>query len=648
MAARRKQRSAPLLIISALIGITLVVYAQVGHQPFSMLDDPVYVSYNAHMNAGLTWTNFQWAWTTFDSANWHPITWLSHLLDAEFFGRDPGPQHIVSLAIHIASSVWLFVGLRRLTSAAGPSALVAALFAIHPLNVESVAWIAERKNVLSTLCWWATIGAYVRYVGRPGRARYAVVAALFAIGLMAKPMLVTLPLCLLLMDVWPLERASWPWRAPIASGVGGPTWPVLLREKVPLLVLAAASAVITFIAQRSGGAVVDLGTISLAQRLANAPVAYLRYLEKTVWPEHLSVFYPYPLAIEWTALVVALVILAGISVVAFRLAGRRPFILAGWLWYLVTLTPVIGVIQVGRQAMADRYAYVPLVGIFVAVVWGVRSLTANWRAPALVPALPGVIVVALLTLTARVQASYWEDTERLLQHSVDVMPTNFTALRGLAGLLSRDGRHDDALAMFKRAAAANPGNPDVPTDIANEYAALGLTFAENGQFAKAIEDFREALRVKPGLSGVRVKLGLALLGDQRPAEALAELQAAIAADPADADARYRIASVYIALNRVNDAIAAYQDAPRLNPKLVEAHTDLGRLLLTLRRPDEAIAVFRRALQLDENVEDARLGLGLALASTGHLPEARQELERVLRLNPGNESAKQALAEIVKR
>jgi tetratricopeptide (TPR) repeat protein len=630
MAARRKARqlrstapssipAAPpartlwtLGIVAALIALDLFVYAQVGHQGFSLLDDPLYVSFNSNVSAGLTWASFKWAWTTFHSANWHPITWLSHLVDAEFFGRDPGPQHLTNLAIHVGNTVILFVGLNRMTRATGASALVAAVFGVHPMNVESVAWLAERKNVLSTFFWWTAIWAYVRYVRRPGFQRYALVAVLVALGLMTKPMLVTLPLVLLLIDVWPLGRAAWPWRStpPAAAGM---TWPNLIWEKLPLAGLAAASAVITFVAQRRGGAVVELGDITLAQRLANAPVACMRYLEHAVWPSTLSVFYPYPAAIERSALLVAIIMLTGISIAAWRLADRRPFVLAGWLWYLVTLIPVIGIVQVGRQAMADRYSYVPVVGILVAAVFGLRSialppLVARARMAA------GIAIVLLFAVAGRVQAGYWDSTERLLRHAIEVNPENGTALHGLAGVVAREGRRDEAVELFRRAFAVRPDNVNFRADLADALRSRGLALAEDGRFTEAVTDFREALRLDPATVATRVYLGLALVGEERPAEALVEFDTAIRADPSNADARLRSASAYMRLRRFDDAVQAYRAAIRLQPNLDDAHT----------------------------------GLGVALAAAGHSSEAKQALKQALRINPANEAARQALAELARR
>src|SRR5579862_49009 len=437
----RAARRSPILIIVALAALDVGAYARVGHQGYSMLDDPIYVSYNPTVAGGLSWTSFAWAWTTFHGANWHPITWLSHLIDASLFGSDPGPQHLVSLAIHIVNTVLLFLGLSRLTRDTGASAVVAALFGVHPINVESVVWLAERKNVLSTLFWWASVWAYVRYVRRPDLRGYLLLTICFALGLMAKPMLVTLPLTLLILDVWPLERASWPWlRAPDAAAT---PWPRLIREKIPLAIVAAASALITVVAQSKGGAIAALDRITLGQRMANAVVSTARYLEHAVWPFGLSVFYPYPAHIDWTAVAASGVLIAVLSAAAWKLAATRPFVLAGWLWFLVTLAPVIGIVQVGRQAMADRYGYVPLVGVFVAAVFGARSLApADVRAGRIRLALASVVVVAF-AIAASVQTTYWDSTERLLEHAVAVDPDNGTALHGLAGLVARNGRQDE-------------------------------------------------------------------------------------------------------------------------------------------------------------------------------------------------------------
>ena len=335
------------------------------HYDFVDFDDPLYVSQNPHLAGGLTAANVCWAFTTGYATNWHPLTWMSHMLDVQLFGLNAGPEHVVNVCAahrqHAAVVLAASPDDRRDLA----SAFVAALFALHPLHVESVAWISERKDVLSTLFWMLTMWAYVSYTRQPRWTRYLAVLALFALGLMAKPMLVTLPFVLLLLDVWPLERLSLGWGR-------------LIREKLPFIALAAVSMVITFLVQLTGGSVAELGAIPLTPRIANALVSYVVYVAKMIWPTRLAIFYPLPPAIPAWQPIAALLLLAGVSVAAIRLARRYPYLLVGWFWYVGTLVPVIGLIQVGRQALADRYTYVPFIGLFIIVAWGVPDLLARW------------------------------------------------------------------------------------------------------------------------------------------------------------------------------------------------------------------------------------------------------------------------------
>jgi hypothetical protein len=359
-------------IALALVAITLAVYLPVRQFGFVNFDDPDYVSANAHIAHGLTRAAVLWAFTTGYAANWHPLTWLSHMIDVQVFGVNAGPQHLVNLLLHVLNTLLLFGLLHRMTGARGRSAFVAALFAVHPLHVESVAWIAERKDVLSTLFWMLTMWAYVAYVRRPSWARYLGVAIAFALGLMAKPMLVTLPAVLLLLDVWPLGR----------TGVTRLLRPrrALVLEKLPLFALAAVSSVMTFLVQRRGGAVSTVDQYPWASRVANALVEYVVYLGRMCWPARLSIFYPYSQSLPGWSVAGSLVLLVALSVAVFRAGGRRPYLVVGWLWYVVTLVPVIGLIQIGTQARADRYTYVPLIGIFIMAAWGLPDLLAIARA----------------------------------------------------------------------------------------------------------------------------------------------------------------------------------------------------------------------------------------------------------------------------
>ncbi|MGA3267810.1 MAG: hypothetical protein ABSE16_13415, partial [Verrucomicrobiota bacterium] len=453
--------SHPRLIGLLLALFTLLVYLPAGHDSFLVYDDNDYVTDNQAVQDGLTWGGVKWAFTTGHAGNWHPITWLSHMLDCQLFGLNPGPQHLVNVLFHTANTVLLFVLLLRLTQALWPAALVAALFAWHPLHVESVAWIAERKDVLSTFFGLLAVLAYAQAVGaepRPAAEKTGAAAAdvprfthhasrfhclallCFALGLMSKPMLVTLPFVLLLLDYWPLRRLN-------AS-----TLQRLAAEKIPYFLLAAISSVVTFLVQRQSEAVISLARVSLRYRLENAPVAVGRYLLKLFWPADLAAFYPLADKISPLAVLAAIAVLAVVTVVAWRARRRAPYVLVGWLWFLGTLVPVIGLVQVGGAAMADRYSYIPSIGVFLAVAFGVRAAAQRWQIPRFaVPAAAMVILAGCLVATAH-QLRFWRDSDTLFRHALAVTTNNDVAHVNLGVTLDQEGRYEEALAEYYAAA----------------------------------------------------------------------------------------------------------------------------------------------------------------------------------------------------
>ncbi len=438
----------PLLIISLLLSIiTFMAYWQVTHCDFTTFDDPMYVTENSHIQDGLTVEGIIWAFTTGHAADWQPLTCISHMADVQLFGLQPGWHHLTNLLFHLASTLLLFLVLHRMTKALWQSAFVAALFALHPLHVESVAWVAERKGVLSTFFWMLTMGTYVSYVARPGLTRYLALLLCFALGLMAKPMLVTLPFVLLLLDYWPLQRLEQkelpqevlkplsrdkkkgkstppPVKAPVQP-VG--RWPLirpLLTEKIPLFVLAVLSSIVTYLAQYHGGAVGSLEVLPLGARIANAFVSYTAYMVKTLWPTNLAVFYPHPGSWPLWQVLGSVVLLLAITALVIRGAKKRPYAAVGWLWYVGTLVPVTGLVQVGSHAMADRYTYIPLVGLFIIVAWGVPELLKKWpyRKEALI-ALSALCLLCLFLVTWR-QVGYWRNSIALYDHALEVIGRN--------------------------------------------------------------------------------------------------------------------------------------------------------------------------------------------------------------------------------
>jgi len=502
------------LVCAALIAITLVSFAGVLRNGFVNYDDPVYVTDNPQVQSGLGWRTAAWAFTATRAANWHPLTWLSHLLDVTLFGLAPAGHHAVSLAIHAVNAGALFLVLRGLTGALWPSALAAALFALHPLRVESVAWVAERKDVLSAFFWIAALAAYRRYLARPTPQRYLTVFAALALGLAAKPMLVTLPLALLLLDYWPLGR--------VRTGQLGR----LLLEKAPLLALAAASCFVTYSVQARGGAVALEETAPIVQRLENGIGSYLRYLEQTLWPRGLAVFYPLETGqgrIREAAL--AGVLLIALTGCALWLLRRSPYLGVGWFWYLGTLVPVLGLVQVGLQARADRYTYLPSIGVSIAVAWGAWALAGRSRSRRAWLAAGSCAALLGLSLATRAQVSHWRDTVTLFRQALAVAPESLLAHHNLGIALSQRGDMAGAMSHFKRALAIDPLHPQAHYNV-------GIAYDQLGERAEAVPHYRLAVQVKPDYAEAHNNLGVDLALAGRLQEAIDQFREARRADPA--------------------------------------------------------------------------------------------------------------------
>lgn len=566
----------------ALAAITLLVFGQVAGHAFLQFDDADYVTGNPMVRHGLTWGGIVAALTSSHAGNWHPLTWLSHMVDVELFGLQAGRHLLVNVMLHGATSVLLFALLVRLTRRIAPSLFVSALFAIHPLHVESVAWVAERKDVLSTFWWVLTIGAYVRYVERKTTARYAAVVLLFALALLSKAMVVTLPVLLLLLDVWPLGRLS-------ASGV---------REKLPLVSLAAIVAVMTFIVQRQAGAVQSIDAFPWALRLANVPVAYATYLFKTFWPASLSPLYLYPDAIPAWQIAGSAALLAVITWVAVRARTSRPYILVGWTWFLVTLVPVIGLVQVGSQPFADRYMYVPAIGIFLAVAWTAVDLAGRSATRRVLARVAGAAVVTVLAVVSHRQAGVWRDSVTLWEHAVSVGPDNYRAHTNLGFALAEADEIDRAIAAYREAIRLRPGFPN-----AHNY--LGALLSQRGRHAEAAVELRAALKTRPRFVEARNNLGLALAALDQPGDAIGEFREAVRLDPTFAPAWNNLGIVLAGVGQIEAAVQAFTESVRYQPESAQAHYNLGVALRDAGRPAEARIHFESALRIDPGFQAAR-------------------------------------------
>jgi tetratricopeptide (TPR) repeat protein len=565
----------------ALVLLTLLVYARVHDYPFVNFDDVQYVVENAPVAAGVTTDGIRWAFSSPHAGNWHPLTWISHMIDVELFGVDAGKHHLVNLLIHTLSTWLLFVVFARMTGDLWPSALVAALFAVHPTHVESVAWIAERKDVLSGFFWILTMWAYAWYAAAPSPVRYAAVAAAFVAGLLSKPMVVTLPFVLLLLDVWPLRR--------VVSG----GWRPLILEKVPLVVLSLASSIVTFVVQREAGAVRALEVLPLDRRIAAAVVGYAEYVFKTVWPVDLAVLYPHPAMVPVWQVVAAGSGLTLITAAAVWYRRQRPYIAVGWFWFLGTLVPVIGLVQVGTQRIADRYLYLPSIGLFIVAVWGTAALATRLRVPRRALATAALSVIATFSVLAHRQVEHWENSVGLWEHTLRVTDNNSRAHAHLGHALSAEARHDEAIAQFQRALALRPDYPE-----ALNY--LGAALARRGEAEAAVPMFRRALELAPALPHARANLATALAQS----------------------------------GQIEEAIVEYREAVRVTPNDLQARVNLGRALMSTGHADEGA--------------DHLLYATVALLDAGRVNDALEQLGVVLRVNPNHPKARPLLEELAAR
>lgn len=566
--ANRALRTAPdaassrraLWVVIGLIATVFLAYSPVLRFGFVRFDDPTYVTENPHVLAGLTWPNIQWAFTTGYGANWHPLTWMSHMLDVQLYGLAGGAHHAVNVLFHAGSTALLFGALLRMTGAFWRSAFVAAAFALHPIHVESVAWVAERKDVLSAFFWMATLWAYVSYVRSPRVRTYVAVLVLFALGLMAKPMVVTLPFALLLLDLWPLKRLELGkgWRRTAGS---------LLREKLLLFALSAFSSVITFVVQQRGGTVASSAKLPLAGRIANAIVSYVAYFGKTVWPLHLAAYYPYPptqpVGLVWAS---AGIVIAA-SVVAIWQLRRHPYVFVGWFWYLGTLIPAIGIVQVGTQAMADRYTYIPLIGIFIVIAWGLPDLFRArdaWRVPIAVVATS---VLAACAIATRMQVRYWESSMTLWKHALSVTTDNYAAHTYYGNALATQGDVAGAIAHYDEALRIRPDYPEAHNN-------LGPALAQSGRLDEAIAHFKEAIRLRPNYADAYSNLGVALATQSKFSEAIAAYDEALRLEPENARARSNLGLALQASGHAADAVRELELALQLNPSDAQARNAL--------------------------------------------------------------------------
>jgi protein O-mannosyl-transferase len=637
------------VLCALLVGVTLATFWPVLHHEFINFDDPDYVTENDWVKGGMTEDGVKWAFTTGHASNWHPMTWLSHMLDVSLFGLKPMGHHAMNLLFHAANSMLLLLLLYQMTGAVWRSAFVTALFACHPLHVESVAWVAERKDVLSTFFGLLCLLAYAKYArtkaekafdtapdplpGRGGEGGhrhapvwYAMALVFLALGLMSKPMLVTWPLVMLLLDFWPLERATsdggpkkaenvttpHPTLSPNETERASEAWTRLVVEKLPFLALVVGSCAVTLFVQAKGGTVTTAGNLPLGDRSENAVVSYVKYLGKTIWPTDLAIFYPhpetrYPISEQWPLWLISLasLLLVGISILVLRQFRERPFLATGWFWYLGTLVPVIGIVQVGAQAMADRYTYIPLIGIFIIVAWSWAELTTRFPFTKTTITAVGVIVLIGCAVVSRIQAAHWQNSFTIFQHAVAVTRNNAPALGNLGTEYVKRGELEQAGKHFKAALEADPHFADAGYN-------LGWLEQQRGNLEAAVGYYQDALQ-------------------RRPDHVLSH---------------HNLGTVLWLQGRTSEAETQFRETLSLKPDHLEANANLGNLLLELRRPAESQTSLTTALHLKPGYTYARLGLGLAFKMQGQLPQAEEQLRQVITAEPENLEAALNLAVVL--
>jgi tetratricopeptide (TPR) repeat protein len=612
------EKSKVLVVYLILILIIFAVFGQVRNFKFLNYDDNSYVTENNHALTGLTLDNIAWAFKQSHSFMWHPITSISHMLDCQIFGLKAGGHHIVNLLFHIANTLLLFTVLRKMTGAFWQSAFVAAFFALHPLNVESVAWISERKNVLSAFFWMLTMAVYIRYAKQPRFANYLLVIFVFSLALMAKPVTVTLPFALLLLDYWPLNRLQIKNKQQIFRLVG---------EKIPLFLLSAVLCVITIAAQGGSDALQLNKLLPFSVRFENALVSYVSYIGKMIYPSHLSVFYPHPgPSLPLWEPIVSFVLLAAVSVAVLYLGRRKPYLIVGWFWYLGTLVPVIGLMQAGSQAMADRYAYIPLIGLFIIIAWGASDIFAGWKYRKIVLSLSAIVIISALSICTWIQTSYWGTSQTLFEHALKITTGNYVAYNCLGSALIEQDKFDEAIDMLHHCLQIKP-------NYGWAYNNLGIAYAKQNRYEEAIEACEQAIRIQPKNSWAYYTLGVSYDKLGRYREAMEAYKQAVTVEPYYADAYYNLGLAFAKLGRYQEAIQAYEQAIRIRPDDADAYCNLASAYGKLGQFQNEIEACKHALRINPELAEAYYNLGAAFGQLGRYPEAIEACKQAIRIRP---------------
>ena len=599
-----------LLAAFILLLLALTAYRGLPSCGFVNFDDDLYVTDNLHVKTGISLPNIKWAFVTSHSFNWHPVTWLSHMIDVDLYGMDAGRHHMTNLLFHIINSFLLLFWFSKHTRKFWSSCFVASLFLLHPLHVESVAWISERKDVLSTFFWLLTMWCYTGYLSSPGKIRYAVMLLFFILGLMSKPMLVTLPFFLLLLDYWPLGRIKY---GEVINNlpVNGKNrvFLALILEKIPLFILSLIACLVTFKIQKITGAVANLSDFSMDLRFANAIIAYCQYIIKTLWPFHLSVFYPYPTEYEGGTVFVAALFLFSVTLMAIVYARRIPWLFVGWFWYLGTLIPVIGLIQVGNQSMADRYTYMPIIGLFIILAWGCAGFSSIRAFFQKFFILIGCGFIVFCLVRTNKQVTYWKDSISLFNHAIYVTSGNALAYNNLGMALAEEGKPEEAILNFRNAI-------QIDHKYALAYSNLGVALTGQGHLKEARKYLKTALILNPEYADAENNLGIVLKKSDEIFEAIKHFKNALVFDPSHAHAHFNLGTLLLRQNKINEALEHFSKSLQYDPQNADVHNYFGTVLAHYGKTNQAVKHFRAAVRLNpENIKMKR-----------NLAKARQELK----------------------
>jgi len=646
------------IYIFLLVSI-VVVYGQAFRFTFVSLDDYMYVRDNFHISGGITPGSMKWAFTAFYAGNWHPATWISHMLDVQFFGMDPGAHHAVNVFLHLANTLLLFFCLKKMTGDLWKSALVAFLFGLHPLHVESVAWISERKDVLSTFFLILTLFFYTWYIEHRSAGRYALVATCFILGLMAKPMLVTLPFVLLLLDIWPLKRFELssvfsPAKVeeqtekkpaprknkkksakPSLSSLAHPDKaqpaenPIrLILEKIPLLILAGAASVFTVMAQKGSGAMSNLEIIPLYVRIENAIISYCMYLGKMLWPYRLAAFYPFPRMISHPLFMLSAAVLIAVTFLVILNMKKAPYSLVGWFWYLGTLVPVIGIIQVGSQSMADRYTYVPLIGIFIMIAWGIPQLLEKWRPGRYVIPAVCAVIIPLFIWTSWMQTGYWRDNITLFSHAIHATENNYVAHNSLGVALCEKGDFDAGIDHYIESLRIYPEHVQARNN-------LGAALIQKGKYEASIGHFKKAIQIEPSFVNAYYNLGIALYSLGRIDEAIQRFEETLSLDPQNSGAVQRVQIARETQGKLAAAINQLDEAYKNDPRNYLVQCRLAELYRSKGNAKEAIRLYENALTINPDIKQILPALSALYNETGDYNKALIYLQKMLKFTPDN-------------